>query len=1042
MNAIRVALRRPLTVLVLVIAIVLTGLAALERMPRDIFPDLGIPVLYVAQPYGGLGPAQMEGYVTNYYEYHFLYITGIQHVASKSIQGVALIELQFHPGTDMAQALAETVSYVSRSRAFMPPGTVPPFVMRFDAGSVPVGDLVFSSKTRSLGELQDAALFKVRPMFATLKGMSAPPPFGGSQRTIVVRLDPERLRAYDLAPEQVAATLASANPIVPTGNALIGGMFPIVNTNSVVTDVGDLSMVPLLSESARTVYLRDVGAIEDSSDIQTGFALVNGRRTVYIPVTKRSDASTLDVVNLVKKNLPRFQAILPEDITVSYEFDQSTYVTGAISGLLREILLGAGLMSVMVLVFLRNLRSALIVVLNIPLALLASVAALGLCGQTVNIMTLGGLALAAGILVDQAVVAIENIHTHLSSGALPARAALDAASETALPNLLAMLSVLAVFIPSLFMVGAARAMFVPLSLAVGFAMIGSYALSNTFVPVLSAWLLRVRKEHDEHPDRGFFHALRGRYAAALRPSIRLRWLILPAYLVLAVGTILLVGSHLGVAIFPTVDAGQFSLRLRGPTGTHIDATVGLAQQVLQEIADEVGPDNVEITLGFVGVQPQTYAVNTIYLWTGGPEEAVLQVQLKRSAGVPIEELKERLRLRLPQVVPTVSFSFEPSDIVSRVMSFGSRTPIELAVGGPDLAQSRAFAKRLRDELSRIPRLRDVQMGPPDDYPAIDVAVDRARAGLFGASAEDVSRAVADATFSSRNITPVFWADPHSGVGYQVQVEVPQHRMNSVQEVQNLPINDRSSHQVLLRNVASVLPSTSIEEYDRFNMQRIVTINANILGEDLGGVARLVRQAIHNVGEPPAKVSVTIRGQVPPLEDLLTGLGSGLIIAVCVILLLLIANFQSIRLSVAVVSTVPAVLAGVVLMLWLTHTTINIQSFMGAIMAVGIAVANAILLVTFAERARLAGASADDAAIDGATSRLRPILMTSAAMVVGMLPMAIGLGDSGEQTAPLGRAVVGGLIAATLATLVVLPAIFAIAQQRRGRRSASLDPDDQ
>src|SRR5256714_3234156 len=489
MNLVSFSLRRPISLLIAVVAVALAGFLALDRMARDIFPDLGVPVLYVAQPYGGLDPAQMEGFITNYYEYHFLFISGIEHVESKSIQGVALIKLQFHPGTNMAQATAETVSYVDRARAFMPTGTVPPFVVRFDQGSVPVGDLVFSSKTKTVAELQDAALFKVRPMFATLPGVSAPPPFGSSQRTILVSLDPDKLRSYNMSPDEVVRALAAGNTVSPSGNVRIGDLMPMVPVNSVVGDFKDLNNVPIRSQGTQTIFIRDVGSLEDGADIQTGYALVDGSRTVYIPVTKRADASTLAVVQAVNASLPRFQSVLPDDIKVSYQFDQSPYVTGAIRGLFFEGALGVVLTGLMVLLFLRDWRSSLVVVLNIPLAILASVTALSVSGQTINIMTLGGLALAVGILVDEGTVLLENIHVHLASGQPKARAVLAASREVAIPRLLAMLCVLAVFVPSFFMVGPARALFVPLSLAVGFSMAASYLLSSSLVPVLSSWLL-------------------------------------------------------------------------------------------------------------------------------------------------------------------------------------------------------------------------------------------------------------------------------------------------------------------------------------------------------------------------------------------------------------------------------------------------------------------------------------------------------------------------------------------------------------------------
>src|SRR5215467_4225368 len=483
----RAALRNPISVVVVVIGVALCSILALLRMPIDIFPNLNLPVIYVAQPYGGMSPAQMEGYLVYYYEYHFLYITGIESVESKSIQNVGLLKLTFHPGADMSQAAAQTVGYVDRSRAFMPPGTVSPFIMRFDAGSVPVGYLVFSSATRSVGEIQDLALNRVRPLFATLPGVSAPPPFGGNQRTIVISVDPDRLRAYRMAPEEVIQALSSGNTIVPAGNVRTGDLLRLAPINSVVTNIKDLQNLPIRTGAGPTVFLRDVGTIEDTSDIVTGYAEVSGRRTVYIPVTKRADASTLTVVNAVKASLPQFQSVVPPDIKIDYKFDQSSYVRNSLLSVGKEGLLGAVLTGVMVLLFLRNWRSALIVVATIPFALLTAVVALWGTGQTINIMTLGGLALAVGVLVDEATVAIENIHTHIRSGAPIARAVLDASGEVVVPRMLAMLAVVAVFVPSFFMAGVSRSLFVPLSLAVGCSMIASFLLSSSLVPVLAVW---------------------------------------------------------------------------------------------------------------------------------------------------------------------------------------------------------------------------------------------------------------------------------------------------------------------------------------------------------------------------------------------------------------------------------------------------------------------------------------------------------------------------------------------------------------------------
>src|SRR5216117_910768 len=541
---INVALRRPITILIAVIGVALCAVLAFIRMSVDIFPDLKLPVIYVAQPYGGMDPAQMEGYLVSYYEYHFLYITGIEHVESKSIQNVGLIKLYFHPGTDMSQALAQTISYVERSRAFMPPGTVSPFVVRFDAGSVPVGYLVFSSETRGVGEIQDLALFRVRPMFATLPGVSAPPPFGGNQRTVVIRVDPDRLRAYNMSPDEVIKAVATGNTILPAGNVRTGEINRLAPLNSVVPQIQELGSLPIRTGAGPTVFLSDIGTVQNSSDVLTGYALVNGRRTVYIPVTKRPDASTLDVVNRVKTELPRMQALVPEDIKVSFEFDQSTYVKNAIRGLAIEGALGALLTGLMVLLFLQDMRSAVIVVTTIPFALLTALVGLWLSGQTVNIMTLGGLALAIGILVDEATVAIENIHTHLARGESRSHAVLEAARETAVPRLLAMLSVLAVFVPSFFMVGVTRALFVPLWLAVGFAMAASYYISSSLVPVMSTWILR--EHHGETADQSrkwTFDHLRENWSAALAKLAPLRLVVVVVYALAAVAIIALLGPR-------------------------------------------------------------------------------------------------------------------------------------------------------------------------------------------------------------------------------------------------------------------------------------------------------------------------------------------------------------------------------------------------------------------------------------------------------------------------------------------------------------------
>jgi multidrug efflux pump subunit AcrB len=1039
----RAALRRPITVLVAIVAVALTAVFAISRMRIDIFPDLNLPVIYVAQPYGGMSPAQMEGYLTYYYEYHFLYINGIESVESKSIQNTGLLKLTFHPGTDMAEALAQTIGYVNRARAFMPPGTVGPFIVRFDAGTVPVGYLVFSSETRSLGEIQDLALNRVRPQFATLPGLTSPPPFGGSQRTIVIRVDPERLRAYGMSPDEVVRAVTTGNVIVPSGSVNVAGLTRITPMNSVVSNIDDLLTLPIRTGAGPAVFVRDVGTVSDSSDVPTAYALVNGRRAVYIPVTKRPNASTLTVVKEVKDNLGRFQALVPDDIRVSYELDQSGTVSGSLNAVLREAILGAILTGLVVLVFLRDWRSSTIVVITIPLALLAAVIALWATGQTINIMTLGGLALAVGILVDEATVAIENIHTHLSQGAPIARGVLDASGEVLLPRFLAMLSVVAVFVPSFFMTGVSQSLFVPLSLAVGFAMIASFLLSGSLVPVLAVWLLAKRRgaaESERHTS-DWVERLRNTLERLLRVFAPGRGWLAAGYAVVTIATVVLAGLALGREIFPNTGAHLFQLRLRAPAGTMFETTERLTLDVLQEIKAAAGPGHVDVTLGYVGVQPSSYPINTIFLWTSGSHEAVVQVALRPDASLRLAAFEETLRGRLAKKFPDARFSFEPGDLVSRIMNFGSPTPVEVAVGGPDFAASRAFASKVYDSLAQVSSLRDLQIEQALDYPAIQVTVDRQLAGQVGVTVDQVGRSFAAATSSSRFVAPNFWADPRTGIAFQVQVEVPQPQMTSLDELRAVPVSANQASHPLLGDIATIENGTIVGEYDRTNGQRLVTLSANVSGEDLGRVATEVDRAIARVGAPPRGATVTVRGQLAAMRETFRNISGGLVVAVVVIFLLLAANFQSLRLALVVVSTVPAVLAGVVLMLLATGTTLNVQSFMGAIMAIGVAVANAILLVTVAEQARRHGGSAMDAAIHGARARMRPVLMTSAAMIAGMLPMALALGEGADATAALGRAVIGGLTTATIATLLVLPSIYSLVQTSAKAISPSLDPDD-
>jgi multidrug efflux pump subunit AcrB len=1039
MRLVLAVLSRPLTVIVALIAILAGFFIAINRMRMDIFPQVGNPVIYVAQPYGGMNPAQMEGFLTYYFEYHFLYITGIESVDSKSVQGAALMKLTFREGTDMQQAMAETVGYVNRARSFMPPGTVPPFITRFDPGSVAVGLLLFTSDSHTQGELQNITLNQVRPLFATLPGVSAPPPFGGNQRTIVVTLDPDKLKQYGISPEQAIQAVSTGSVVAPSGNLYDGSLSRIVRTNATLgPNLAELLDVPVHPKSGANIYLRDIATIENGTDIVTAYAHVDGKRTVYIPVTKRADASTLAVIQAVKGAIPGFKKVIPNDVDVQLAFDQSGYVSNAISGLVREALLGAILTGLVVLLFLRDWRGALIVVVNIPFALATAVLLLWFTNQTINIMTLGGLALAVGVLVDEATVEIENIHTQMLPGISRARAVLEACKRTIIARLLSMLCVLAVFLPSFLMTGVGRQLFVPLSLAVGFAMIASYFLSSSLVPVFATWFMS--ETHRGEENEGRFGKLRRWYSSYLdRVLGHQRWIIL-GYFAVSIVLLVLLTPLLGTEIFPDANGPVLRLRIKAPVGTRIEETEPKVVDALDLIRRTIGPDHVALTSDYMGVQPSSYPVNLIHLFTSGPEEAIVQVQLK--PGHPNDErLRESLRSAFAKQMPDLKVSFEAGDIVSQVMSFGAPTPVQVDVQGVDLDQDYAYLGKIEGELRKLDFLRDVSIAQSQRYPTADIEINRDYAGQFGLTMADVTNSLVPATGSSRFIAPNYWRDPRTGNAFQIQVQLPSNRVQGFADLATLPVMKDGASQPQLDQIAKLQNGTMPETIERFSGQRVVSVTANLHGISLGDAQRKINDVLKHIVNPPQGVKVVVRGQIPGLEQTISGLRVGLLLAIVAIFLLLMANFQSVRLPLAVLSMVPGVLVGVVLMLLVTGTTLNIQSFMGAIMAVGISVANSILLITFAEQHRHQSNNVLEASREGATSRLRAILMTATAMICGMIPMAIGLGESGAQSAPLGRAVVGGLLVSAVTTLTVLPAIYASLQGRASTTSNSLNPED-
>jgi len=1068
---VRTALKRPITIMVLFFGLLLFSVMAIRTISIDIFPNLNLPVIYVIQQYGGMTAKQMEGFFSTKMQDNFLYIDGVSNIESKNIQGLTLIKLSFYEGTDMAEAAAEVAIQVGRCMAFFPPGSLPPEVVRFDASSLPVGELVFSSKTRSLNDVFDMAAVLVRPLFGKVPGLSAPPPFGSNARSVIIKVDPLKMREYNLSPEAVVAALGRNNAMTPSGNVRIDSTMYIASMNSQEDKVRDFGDIPIATSGVNMITAKDIAKVEDAADIVVDYALVNGKRSVYFPIVKTASASTWDVVQGLRKEIPEMQSLLPDDVHLSYEFDQSVFVMNAAKSLMTEGILGALLTGLMVLLFLRDWRSSLVVVITIPVSVLGTVLCLKLAGQTINIMTLSGLALAIGILVDQATVTIENIHQHLEMNKPKRRAILDACAEIAFPLLLILLCILAVFAPSFVMKGVPKAMFLPLALSIAFAMILSYIAAQTLVPILSNYLLKAEmfqykhrgihahaglaldhpearevEEHtrqDEHSqsdhDNGIFQRMKVGLLHRLNRWMPRRKGIVILYLVGSLGLAAGCLAFIGKDMLPHSNAGQMQIRLREPEGTRLEVTERTVKGVLN-IIDSTVQGHIAISSAFVGVVSPNYGHSNLYVFNSGTHEAVLQVELGEDYKANMDELKDRIRANVATAYPNVRLSFEPIELTEKLMAQGAATPIEIRVASKNIDDIERYSGKLVDKLKAIPFLRDVAVAQPLKYPTLTIHMDRQKLAQMGLGIDDVSRSISDATASSRFTMKNFWLDDAKQYTYNTQVQIPEYQMNSLQQLMEVPVIPGKMRPVL-GDVADVRVDSLPAEYDRSGPRRFVTINANIYKKDLGSATVAVQKAIDGLGAPPKGLVAEIRGMSSLLTETLSSLQGGLLAAIIVILLLLTANYQSLGLAVAVVATVPAVLTGALLMLLATGATLNLQSYMGIIMSVGVSVANAILIVTNAETLRLEYRDPFKAASTAASVRLRPILMTSFAMIAGMIPMASGLGEAGDQSAPLGRAVIGGLAASTLAALFIVPLVYGWIQQKQSYTSVSLLPDE-
>lgn len=1070
MSMVTSALKRPITVVVITLSLMIFAVLSAIKIPIDIFPQLNLPTIYVIESYGGMSPQQMEGFFSTRLQDQFLYVNGIKNISTKNIQGLTMLKISFYESTNMAEAQAQVALQVNRVMKFFPPGALPPQVVRYDASSLPVGQLVMSAPGRSLKEIYDMAATRIRPMFASVPGLSAPPPFGANSRSITVNADPNKLRSYNLTPDQLVEALAKFNAMSPSGNLRIDNTMFTTTVNSLVKKSDEFGDIPIKTKNGVSVLVKDVARVADASDITVDYALINGKRSVYIPIVKTADASTWSVVQGLKAKLPEMQSLLPDDIKVSYEFDQSVFVINAVKSLMTEGGLGALLTGLMVLLFLRDWRSSLIVVITIPVSILLGVMLLAAFGQTINIMTLSGLALAIGILVDQATVTIENIHQHLEMGKSKRLAIYDACEEISFPLLLILLCILAVFAPSFLMTGVPKAMFLPLSLSIGLTMIVSYILAQTLVPILSNWMIKAEryqhyhhdqihahagealnkqeeeqvnhhlKEEQEHPEQNdFFERIKMRFMGIITRWMPNKKWIIPVYLV---AVIVLAGIGfviIGKDMMPKLNNGQFLIRIKAPDGTRLERTEDKFKQVLN-IIDKTVDHHVEISSGYVGIIPSSYGSSNLYIFNTGTHEAVLQVKLDESYHVNMDVLKDALRKNIAYAMPDLRITFEPIDMTEKIMSQGAATPIEIRVAGKNMADIESYANKAVAGLKKIDYLRDVQIVQPLKIPVIAITLDRQKVSQFGLNVTDIARSVTASTSSSRFTEKNQWLDEDKQYTYQVQVQIPEYTMNTMDELKEIPLLKGQSTPTLA-DVASFKTTYAPGEYDRVGPRRFLTVSANIYKKDLGTATTDVQKVIKSLGTPPKGLVADLRGMTSLLTETMGSLQSGLGFAVLVIFLLLAANYQSFKLSLTVLSTVPAVILGSLTALLLTGSTLNLQSYMGMIMSTGVSVANAILIVTNGENLRLEFKDATRAAITSAAIRLRPILMTSFAMMAGMIPMASGLGEAGEQSAPLGRAVIGGLFASTLAALFILPLVFAWVQDKTTYQSPSLMPEE-
>ena len=1037
---VRTALSRPYTFIVLALLILLASPLVIQTTPTDIFPNINIPVIAIVWNFNGLNAEEMEGRMTSTYERVLTTtVNDIEHIESMTVNGLAVVKVFLQPTASVDTGIAQVTAVSQAILRQMPSGVVPPLILSYNASSVPILQLALSGPALPEQRLNDLALNFLRPQLVTIPGAAVPYPYGGKQRQVMVDLDQRLLQSKGLSPADVVNAVGQQNVIVPSGTAKIGPFEYDVELNSTPKTIPELNNLPVKVAGDSTIYLRDVANVRDGFAPQTNIVRLDGSRGALVTVLKAGNASTLDVVEGVRDLLPRVASTLPPELKIQPVSDQSIFVRAAVSGVVREAIIAASLTGLMILLFLGSWRSTLIIAVSIPLSILTSVMVLSALHETINIMTLGGLALAVGILVDDATVTIENIERFLEQGHDLHTAILEGAAQISVPALVSTMCICIVFLPMFFLGGVPRYLFVPLAEAVVFAMVASYVLSRTLVPTLAMYLLKMRSRvarRTRNPlvlvqrlfERGF-DRLRLSYELLLTSLVYRRTLFVPVFLVAAIAAVALV-PWLGQDFFPSTDSGQFRLHVRAKTGTRIEETARLCDLVEQSIRATIPQRELGSILDNIGL-PYS-GINTAYSNNGviGSEDADILVSLNENHR-STSEYVHNLRAKLGQEFPGSTFYFLAADMVTQILNFGLPAPVDIQVEGNDLQGNRRFTSRLLDQLRQVPGLTDLRIQQPFDQPKLRIAVDRTKAAQGGYTERDIASSLLVSLSGSFQTTPTFWLDPRNGVSYNLVTQSPQYRVQSLQELENIPISGPGMlRPEILADVITISRGSGLAEISHYNIRRVLDIFGSVEGRDLGSAGRDISRIVNsNFKELPRGSHVMVRGQLETMRRSYRGLIGGLLAAIVLIYLLIVINFQSWLDPVVIISALAGAIAGIVLFLFFTRTRISVPALMGAIMCMGVATANSILVVAFARERLAETGDPVQAAIEAGFTRFRPVLMTALAMIIGMVPMAIGLGEGGEQNAPLGRAVIGGLMAATIATLFFVPSVFSLFHRR-------------